>query len=218
MAITFPRTDIMTLARVTDTRPRLQSRQEYSRAASGAEYGKDFGSAIWVFEHISAQMLNAEALDLEAALNSLDGVIHQFESYDVRRPFPKSAPTGFAGMSPSTGLGTIHTVGGNNKSLRLQGLPSTFVLSRGDYISFAYGTPAVRAFHQIMETVTAVAGVSPLFEVRPHLRPGAVVGLSVKLNGRGLFTLGRDTVDVQSVGSLHSTVSFQAIQSLTPSA
>src|SRR5690606_26037824 len=94
--------------------------------------------------------------------------------FDLRRPYPLAYPDGDfseAGVA-------VHTVGEDNKSLRLDGLPSSFVISRGDYLAISEAdspAPAYGALYQSMETVVAVAGVTPSFEVRPHLRPGTAV-------------------------------------------
>jgi len=86
-------------------------------------------------------------------------------------------------VAGATRTPAINSVGANNKSLRLSGLPSGYVLTAGDYLSYDYGSsPTRRAFHRIVETVAAdAAGLTPLFEVRPHLASGITTGLSVTL-------------------------------------
>src|SRR5690606_29871631 len=78
---------------------------------------------------------------------------------------------------------TIHTIGSNNRSLRLEGLPAGYVLTAGDALAFDYGaSPVRRAWHRLAETVTASgSGLTPLFDLSTHLRPGATTGLAVTL-------------------------------------
>lgn len=77
----------------------------------------------------------------------------------------------------------IASLSGNNKEMSLSALPFGYKLSGGDLLSFDYGTnPVRRALHRVILPVTASgSGVSPTFEVRPYIRPGATVGLSVTL-------------------------------------
>lgn len=77
----------------------------------------------------------------------------------------------------------IASIAGNNKEMTLSALPFGYKLSGGDLLSFDYGTsPVRRALHRVVLPVTASgAGVTPNFEVRPYIRPGATVGLAVTL-------------------------------------
>ena len=65
----------------------------------------------------------------------------------------------------------------------MAGLPAWYVLTRGDYLAFDYGSPSRRALHKVVSlTVQASAGgVTPVFEVTPLIRPGALVGAVVTL-------------------------------------
>jgi hypothetical protein len=154
-------------------------------------------------------MLFRDALAFEAALNSLDGVVNIFEAGDLRARFPRSNPTG-----TFTDSGTLNSVNANNKALSLTGLPSGLVLSPGDYLSFSYGTS--RALHQVVEGATAnLAGLTPEFEVRPHIRPGFTTGSAVKLkNPNGQFTLIPNSVSSSLNTKNTSVITFKAIQYL----
>lgn len=207
MALTFPRTDILTMVDYADQNIRLFSRQETSRTAYGRTIGKDLGSGIWMADYTTVPLPNDDALAFEAALNSLDGVIQPFEACDLRRQYPRAYPTG-AGANDSA----LASVNSNNKALSLSGLAAGQVVSSGDYLSFAYGDS--RAFHQAVETITANgSGATGQFEVRPHLRPGWTLSTAVKLKSpRGLFTLVSGSVSSKLNGALHSVISFQAVQ------
>lgn len=77
----------------------------------------------------------------------------------------------------------IHTIAGNNRELRLQGLPPGYVLAQGDFIGRTYGSDPTRyQVHRLVTGATANgSGVTPLFEVSPHILPGAAVGQGVVL-------------------------------------
>lgn len=213
MAITFPRTDIMTLVDYSaDTAPpQLVSRQEMSRQGSGRTIGKDFGSALWLMSYATKPLPNDDALAFEAALDSLDGVIQTFEAADLRRIMPRLYPDGTGANN-----GTLLSVNANNKALALSGLAAGQVVSVGDYLSFNYGT--ARALHRAVETVTANgSGVTAQFEVRPHIRTGWTLSPAITVTlktPRGIFSLVPGSVSARPSGALHTIVSFQAVQAI----
>jgi predicted deacylase len=209
MAITFPRSDILTLAGFSPPHSfEPVSRQEISRLARGTTIGKDFGPALWHASFTTEELRNDDAVEYQAVLASLDGVINIFEAWDLRRPNPRRYTDG------SAADGVLNTVNANNKALSLSGLNAGQIVSRGDYLSFTYGSN--RALHQAMETVAANgSGLTAEFEVRPHLRPGWTLASVVNLKApRGLFTLMPGTVAPKQTRYSHATVSFQAGQYL----
>lgn len=210
MAVSFPLADLMDV--IQEIEPlKLFERQEYSRAASGVTYGKSLGSSLWMGSWTTKPMRHDDALDFEARLNTLDGVINTFYGEDVRRRYPKMYPNGTFDESAAA----IHTLDTDGQ-IRIDGLPAGFVISRGDYFHFDYGTPTNRALHQASETVVCDgAGLSPLFEVRPHIRQGAEVDLAVSFKRpRAIFTLEPDSISKRVVGMLHSQVSWKGVQAI----
>lgn len=209
MTVTYPRTDVLDID-IADQTFALVSRQELgSRSANGTTYGKDFGSALWTVAYTTGPIANDDALAYEALLNSLDGVIGSFEAYDMRRAYPRLYPTGTGANN-----GVLASVNSNNKAISLSGLVAGQVVSRGDYLSFTYGTS--RALHQAVESVTANgSGVTGEFEVRPHLRTGWTLSPATAVTLKepsGLFSLVPNSVASRASGALHSVISFQAIQ------
>ena len=208
MTITFPRTDIISSVRYSDQSFKLMSRQELSGQSNGVVRGKDFGSALWTASYTTVEMLNRDALAFEAALNSLDGVINSFEAGDLRNRFPRAYPNGVFIDS-----GILTSVGTNSKSLSLSGLPSSFIISSGDFLQFDYGTS--RALHQVVETVMATAGVTPIFEVRPFIRAGFTISSPVLFKSPvGRFILQPNTITSTLTSKVTTTVSFKAVQYL----
>lgn len=211
MAISYPRTDILSAVNFADQTFQLVSRQEQSRLASGITRGKDFGPALWNVSYTTAPIENDDALAYEAALNSLDGVIQAFEASDLRRTMPRMDPTGATYHD-----GVLLSVNANNKALALSGLVSGQVVSAGDYLSFDYS--GNRALHQAMETVTANgSGVTTQFEVRPFIRTGWTLSptTAVKLKGpKGIFNMVPGSVSSKISNAIYSVITFQAVQSL----
>lgn len=209
MAIAYPRSDILTL--VGFELPFVffaPARQELSQLADGRSIGKDLGPSLWSGTFTTEEIDNDTAVDYQAVLASLDGVINPFEAWDLRRPAPLLYKDG------SAGDGVLHSVNANNKALSLSGLHAAQTVSRGDYLSFTYGDN--RALHQAMETVTANgAGLTAEFEVRPFIRPGWALSAAVNLKApRGLFTLTPNSVVPTQTRGTHCRVSFQVQQYL----
>lgn len=204
MALSFPCTDILTAVKFADQSFRSMSIQELSGRGNVVR-GKDFGSAVWVADYETVPLANDDAVSYEAMLTSLDGVIRPFEASDLRRIWPRNYPLGTGAND-----GTLTSVT-NSKTVVLSGLVAAQVVSRGDFLSFDYGTS--RALHQVMETVTASGGVTPGFEVRPYVRAGYTISGVVTLKTpRGRFTLLPESVDSKLHGKMHSVISFRAVQ------
>jgi hypothetical protein len=209
MTITFPRSDILTEVGfgpplVFD----LVSRQEQSRLAIGTTIGKDLGPALWFGSFTTEELHNDRLVDYQAVLHSLDGIVQIFEAWDLRRPWPLVYKDG------SASNGALNSVNANNKALSLSGLNAGQVVSRGDYLSFDYGTN--RALHQVMETAAANgSGLTAEFEVRPHIRPGWTLASAVNLKApRGIFTLMPDSVVPTQTRGKFGRLAFQIGQFL----
>lgn len=184
-------------------------RQEFSRSADGVTRGKDLGEALWRLSFVTRSMLSSDALAYEARLRSLRGVIGRFFAGDPRRCYPRAHRTG-----AFNDTGTIHTLGGDNKSLRIDSLDPGLALSVGDYLAFPYGATPSYALHQVVEPAVADgSGLTPLFEVYPHIRPGVAVSAAVTLKlPQALFALEPGSVRRNHAGGPRWTVGFSAMQ------
>lgn len=181
MAITLP----LSLAAFADRLDKLDATMSLERyeETSGTAIGQIISRQIalpkWQFECSLASMSFGEAGEIRALIDRL-GRSGQFYMFDPWRPYPKNDPLGAVLGSRTV---TIHTIGSDNRSLRIAGLPNSYVLSPGDGLSFNRGSdPVRRSFHRVVEAATAsAAGLTPLFEVEPHLRVGTVTGTVVTL-------------------------------------
>jgi len=118
---------------------------------------------------------------LEAKARVLRQAGASFFVGDPTAAYPAADPMGSIHGSATP---IIHTLDADNKRMRIGGLPSNYVLTIGDQLSFSYGSsPARYALHEVVtDQVTASsAGLTPLFEVSPFIRPGAITGLAVTL-------------------------------------
>jgi len=211
MAIAFPRPDVFDGIPFSAGELELMERQELGgREANGAQPAVSYGSGLWRGTYATDILRNDDAIDFQAVLNSLDGLIGAFEAWDMRRPAPRAHRDG------SANNGVLATVNANNKAIALTGLKAAQIVSRGDYLSFDYA--GNRALHQAMETIVADGvGATAEFEVRPHLREGWGAGAVVNLKApRGIFLLVKDSVQPRRVNGRIQSFSFQAAQYIKP--
>ena len=172
MVISFPR-DILANFPGWSTDFDLTYRQEQSRTGGGRTIVKDLGTPLWSAAYQSRAMRANELDRWKALLNSLDGGVQTFKGYPLSRVYPIAYPNGSwpTGQAFDGHTADINTIGSNNKSIAAKLLPAGFLLSVGDYIRV--GTARL---YQVMEDALASgAGITPTFELRPHLAPGTAV-------------------------------------------
>ena len=181
MSLSFPLSNAALADRlpIQSVRWWLEGQEEYSSLGSGEFLAADLGPKLWKGEVGIAPMYHAAALEIQSRIEALDGSMNSFYLYDPRARYPRNDPDGTI-LGAATPV--IASLGANNKSLTVSGLPAGYVLTAGGMFHFDYGTsPVRRALHRIVETVTANgSGVTPNFEVRPHFAPGAAVALALK--------------------------------------
>lgn len=179
-------------------------RQEQSRHASGRTRVKDFGSPIWQGTYLS-RSLSANELDhWQARLMAAENGLVTFIGYKLSRCRPIRHPG-----SSALPTGALDTIDDNNKSIRVSGLTG-ITLSIGDFIQIGDGD-----LHQVMEAAIASSGgLTPYFEVRPHLWPGAAVTDAVSIDRpHCLMTVVPGSVSASAdLSTGRGTISWQGIE------
>jgi hypothetical protein len=183
MPFTFPLTlaefwDILPIGSMSFDAP---TQLEVNKTAGGAAMTADLAPRLWVGDIKIGDLLQHEASVPNARLDILQTSSATFYAYDRRRPGPLMDLTG---AILGANVPTIHTLVANNIEMRLGGLPVGYKLSTDDYLAFDYGSaPVRRALHRIVSDPAAVpaGGVTPVFQVIPPIRPGALVGAVVTL-------------------------------------
>ena len=182
MALAYPltRAQFMDILPISAQSLTLPEQMELNRTGSGEQLAADLGDRLWQGEITLGRLMRSEAGRSEVLIDLSRQAGRSFLLYDTRRPAPLLDPTGsiLGAATP-----TIDTLSGDPRELRVTGLPAGYVLSPGDYLSFTYGASPVRyALHRVVATTTASGlGLTPLFEVTPHIRSGAVIGAAVTL-------------------------------------
>lgn len=212
MAITYPRTDLLGLAKLgAGCRFQLGRYQETGRTAGGLFLTADLADPVWTAEYVTtATMTHAEAATLVAALDSLAEGSLLFEGFDIRRRYPAAYSNGVF-----TDAGAIASTPTDRNTLSLSGLPANFAISVGDYFRIDYGTGSkYRALHRVVEAVTADgSGATGVFTVRPALQTGISTSAAVRFKLPSCYmAVVPGSVQETMVDRLFSQVRFQAVQ------
>lgn len=151
-----------------------------SRTRGGEQLTAEVGNVLWRGSAELTDYYHADADAIRAKLAILRRAGASFFVRPTHRIGPIKDPKGLilGGAAPN-----LQSVSANNREIRIAGLPAGYVISPGDYLSFAYGTSPVRyAFHHVVTGGTANAsGLTPLIELTPHIRPGSIVGAQISL-------------------------------------
>ncbi|RWR14257.1 hypothetical protein [Paenirhodobacter populi] len=154
---------------------------EVSETDGGDLLSADIGTRLWQGDITLGKITRDEDADALTLIDVLRQGGRPFCAFDLRRPGPRADLTGsMLGSAPVQ----IQALLSNNRQMSLSGLPVGYVLQRGDYLGWDYGTnPIRRALHKVVDvSVTATAqGQTDAFEVTPNIREGATVGSPVRL-------------------------------------
>lgn len=183
--------------------------QEMAAQGSGIVRGRDLRHPLWKAQITSKPFRHDDASSIEALLDALDGVIGTFYCYNPKKMYPR---TDHGGTILGANIPLIHSFGAD--TLRLKGLPATYTISRGDFLSFEYGSPKHKALHRVVQTVTSDgSGITQSFKIRPALLEGVAVNQVVTLvRASAEMALVPDSVSVNQIDMLHDSITFEAIQ------
>lgn len=181
-ALTFP----LSLAAFQDTLSISSFRMECvepaqeAQLADGTVIRSSLGEALWrgSFELIIQTHAEAAAAEAILALAARPGA--SVLLYDPRRSAPIADPDGstISGSTP-----TLDAVATDRREVDVADLPSGYVLSRGDLLSFTYGSSPTRyALHRVVTGATADGtGLAADVEVTPAIRTGYSLGATITL-------------------------------------
>lgn len=180
MALTFPLpfATFGNKLRLQGMKLKLDPQQDTSFSGGGDIYAADLAPAPWMGEGQIGILTAAQAAELQALFDVLDGSINSFYIGHPLYPYPSSDPVGTVLTAWATTI-KISSINANNKELVIKDAPAGFVFPAGTFFHFDFGSsPVHRAFHRTVNAVTANgSGVTPSVEVRPHIRPGAAVDM-----------------------------------------
>jgi hypothetical protein len=191
------------------------SRNDQVSGLPNAPLNAELASPLWRFDGTTGPIPNDDAESIAALFEMLEAPGRDFYIANPRKIGPRMDKSGAVLGSASP---TIHTLASSNRELRITGLPSGYVLSRGDMIAFDYGPSGQkrRAIHRLAGDATASSGgLTPLVELSTFIRAGAAVGDPVYLAPATMRAkLIPGTYKPQQSGPLHQRFTFSAIQKL----
>jgi hypothetical protein len=183
MALEFPYTvgSFANLLRMTSIKFMLADNMESSGLGNGQVIVADLAPKFWTADVALINMGNAEAMQMQALVEALDGGLNDFYLYDPRCAYPQYDPTGSI-----LGANTVTNseVAGNGKQMKFSGLPAAYQIRSGDMFSFVYGpSNEYRALHRVVVGDTANgSGNTTWIEFRPRLAdPSLATGKTMTL-------------------------------------
>lgn len=155
---------------------------DVQRTKGGTLLTSDLGDQLWSGKIDLSIMTHDEVSVVRPLINLLRRGGTSFLVSDLTRPWPRSDTDGVI-IAAWAGAPQLASVGSSGREVSLSGLPPNYVLSRGDLISWTYGSSPLRyALHELVGTVEADStGATGLVEINPPVRPGAAAGNPVTL-------------------------------------
>lgn len=158
----------------------IQRNDEYSGTGDGRVWQAQLAPVLWKATVEHQPLRNSIAEEMDAAIRSLRGAQEAFFLCSPLFCGPKSDPTGAVLGNAAV---TISAIASTRDAVSLAGLPSGYVLSRGDKFTFSYGSDPVRYyFGEVSATAMEnSAGAAASVSVFPDLPAGAAVGAAITL-------------------------------------
>lgn len=185
MTITFPR-DLPAGVKFETGHFELRYQQLTELAAGGMPQVVNVGADLWRATYRTVPLTEEAGEGMAAWLSSLRGGMKLFRATNPLRKFPIKYRAGFTGMVKAataiafTGQPTIAAITTLRDGLTLSGLPASFVLVPGDWITIPVSASRV-SLHRILEGATASGtGIASVL-VEPAILPDAAVGASAVL-------------------------------------
>ncbi len=209
----YPLAQFANLLRIESIVFDLQRNDEISGSGDGRIWQAELAPPLWTAEVTFAHMSNDKAKQIAALVRKLNGSQESFFLCDPISRFPQYDSDGSKLGSAVVRINSIITA---RNAFSLGGLPAGYRMTLGDKMAITFGSNPTRyAFLEVSETVVANAqGVTPSFQIYPHLPTGIAVNAVVDLTNPSLkcimmpgsFKPGAATVDGTSGGG------FKAIQ------
>lgn len=151
-----------------------------SRTRGGEVITAALGNRIWAGSAAIWRDDNSPMDAIRADLFAMSQPGASFMVTPLHRSGPQADPEGTI-LGAATPV--LHTIAANRREMRINGLPPAYQISKGDYLSIAYGSGPVRYwFGQVVVAATADGtGLTPLLEFVPPLPAAVTTTLAVTL-------------------------------------
>lgn len=192
----------------------LTGASQQNATAGGEQIGSSWGARLWQWKVTLAAMPREDLDVISGRLDLLDDGSQTFLAMPPFNAWPARDP---AGLFLGAASPVISSLPGGGKTLVLSGLPGYYTLLAGDYIAFTRSSPIRYELHKLVTGgVASAAGISPVLQVTPPLRPGVVGGAAVSLRQpvmRAKFVAGSLRIPPRQPGPAQGP-SFDVIQTL----
>ena len=182
MAITYPYalTAFADLLNIESVTWGIRRNDELSGSGDGRIWQAELADPLWTGEVKLVNRPHHELKQIAALVRKLHGSQESLYLYDPLSKYPYADPDGSI-LGASTVQ--VHTVGAQFRTLRLKGLPASYVLTLGDKGQIAFSSaPVQNYFFEVSENITADgSGITAAFEVFPHVPTGVVANDAVTL-------------------------------------
>jgi hypothetical protein len=183
--------------------------QQMSMTGGGETRSSDRAPALWKASVTTIPFAHADALGIQALINSRAGGLKSLLLYDHRLPYPSSDPNGSIIGSTVPELGTIT----DRLHVAFTGFPADYVMPLGSYFGIVFDTSRYY-LGQFVEARTANgSGAIASVEIWPPL-PSSISGTPDVIIAKpcAKFRLDAGTARPSTMDALYTTVQFSATQ------
>lgn len=157
----------------------IERYDEFDSVGTGHDIASEMAPPKWTATMNMRDLYNADARAMAARVRKLHGSMTPFMVYDPSHRWPASDPGGALLTGETV---QINSIGTNNQSLSLKGLPADFILTIGDKGQVVFSSGTRNFFFEVSENITADAlGVTNEFEIFPHIPVGVLEDATVIL-------------------------------------
>jgi hypothetical protein len=169
---TLPLSSINDILRIREVDWDINRNDEMSGGGDGRFWPAELADPLWTGRVTLAPGYHADLKRVAAKIRRLNGAQDAFFLCDPLSRYPFADPDGaILGAS----VVQIASIGLDNRSLALKGLPAAYKLTTGDKGQVTFATSR-NFFFEVSEDVMANgSGVTPQFDIFPHCPPGLAV-------------------------------------------
>jgi hypothetical protein len=150
----------------------IKRSDEISGDGDSRVWQAELADPLWTGEILLAEGESADLKRVAAIIRRLNGAQDSFFLCDPLSRYPFADPDG---VILGASVVQIASIGLDNRSLALKGLPAAYKLTTGDKGQATFATSR-NFFFEVSEDVTANgSGVTPQFDIFPHCPPGLAV-------------------------------------------
>lgn len=177
MAITWPYDGLVDALGVEKVTWDIEEFKEHDMQGSGHDIDVKLAPSKWRASLISRELYNDLARKVAALVRKADG--REFMIYDPSNPFPTADPRG---VVLGASVVQVNSIGSDNASLSLKGLPGNYKLTAGDKGQIVFASGAANYFFEFSEDrVSNGSGITLVGDVWPPIPIGIVTDATVIL-------------------------------------